>query len=137
MVTCPAVKALIKKDNKFLIIEQKFNDTFYLNLPGGKLQKNESEHDALHRELKEELAVKIEIQEKLGSWHFIKEANQNKIICTTYLCKLKDSKVNLSKSPEEEHITNYYWFKKEELLNLKNLPDESLKKLFQSIQELL
>ncbi|MCK5107729.1 MAG: NUDIX hydrolase [Nanoarchaeota archaeon] len=137
MVICHAVKALIQKDNKFLIIEQRFNNQNYLNLPGGKLQKNESEIDALHRELKEELSITVKIFKKLGSWYFIKETNQNKIICTTYLCELENSNIDLSKSPKDENITNYYWLRKEDLPKLDNLPNESLKKLFESIQELL
>lgn len=46
-------------DHKFDYIGNKFE------FPGGKIDKNETEKDALKREIKEELSYEIEVQEKI------------------------------------------------------------------------
>ena len=40
--------------------------------------------------------------------------------------------VDLTKNPANENIISYYWLAKEKLLELKNLPNDSLKKLFEN-----
>ena len=56
------VAALITKDNKVLICQRKQDDAFPLlwEFPGGKVEESETYHQALKREIKEELGVEIE-----------------------------------------------------------------------------
>ncbi len=56
----PTVKVVIKKDNKVLIL----NDGL---LPGGGIDPNESHHDAIARELQEELGVKVKHLREIGT----------------------------------------------------------------------
>lgn len=56
------VAALIEKDNKYLIAKRSTGDSNVLGkweFPGGKLKDNESEMDAIEREIKEEFELDI------------------------------------------------------------------------------
>ena len=55
------VCGLIKKGNQFLITRRKLNKSLggYWEFPGGKIEGNESDIEALKREIKEELGIKI------------------------------------------------------------------------------
>lgn len=128
-----AVKALIEKDGKFLMIESEFNNKKYLDLPGGKVEYGESPYDALIREVKEEVFLDIEIIKPLGIWWFFRESDNGQVICNTFICKAKNANIDLTKNPANENILNYYWLEKEKLLSLKNLPNDSLRKLFELI----
>jgi 8-oxo-dGTP diphosphatase len=67
-VTC----AIILFDNKILVTQR--SDKMKLPLkwefPGGKLENNESEIDCIKREIKEELNIEIDIQQKLKNSFF-------------------------------------------------------------------
>ena len=61
------VAAIIKKNNHFLIVQR--NRKKHLGLkwefPGGKVQENETFEEALSREIKEELNIKINLYDKI------------------------------------------------------------------------
>ena len=67
-VTC----GIILKGGKVLVVQR--SEAMQLALkwefPGGKIQAGETEEQCLHRELKEELGIEIEILEKLESKPF-------------------------------------------------------------------
>jgi len=128
-----AVKALIEDNGKFLIIEQEFNGKKYFDLPGGKVKHGESPYNALIREVKEEVSLDIEIIKPVGIWWFFRESDNGQVICNTFLCKSKKLSVDITKNPENENIINYYWLEKEKLLELENLPNDSLKKIFELV----
>ncbi len=127
-----AVKALIKSDDKFLIIEQEFDGRRYFDLPGGKVEYGESPYETLIREVKEETSLDIEILKPLGVWWFFRAFDKGQVICNTFICKPKNTNIDLTKNPTHENIINFYWFNKEELLKLNNLLDKSLRKLFKT-----
>jgi len=89
------VAAIIKKDNFFLIVQR--NKDKHLGLkwefPGGKVQTNETHKEALTREIKEELNIKIDVHEKNIVLHY-------------FLCTHKSGSIELN-----EH-ENFYWVKK-------------------------
>ena len=62
------VAAIIKKNNYYLIVKRNKNKHLGLKweFPGGKVEKNETFEDALRREIKEELDIKINIIEKFS-----------------------------------------------------------------------
>jgi 8-oxo-dGTP diphosphatase len=62
-----AVSAAIFRDGKILLVRRAGSPGkgFY-SLPGGRVEFGESLHDALHREIDEETALKIEIVELAG-----------------------------------------------------------------------
>jgi 8-oxo-dGTP diphosphatase len=64
-----AVSAAIFRDGKILLVRRARSPAkgFY-SLPGGRVEFGESLHVALHREVDEETALKIEIVD-LAAWH--------------------------------------------------------------------
>ena len=62
------VAAIIKKDNSYLIAQR--NKNKYMGLkwefPGGQVEPNETFHEALSREIQEELNIDINVGEKIG-----------------------------------------------------------------------
>ena len=62
------VAALIEKDNKYLIAKRSTGDANVLGkweFPGGKVKENESEMDAIEREIKEEFELDIKAKKFL------------------------------------------------------------------------
>ena len=101
------VAAIIKKNNYYLIVKRNRNK--YLGLkwefPGGKVEKNETFEDALRREIKEELDIKINIIEKFSEEKY-KDAKID-VLLHYYFCTLKSGKIKLN---EHEDLA---WIKKE------------------------
>ena len=68
-----AVRALIVDNGKILFIHHRFNNPALFNkwtFPGGRLNDNETDPlIALHREMREELSVDIEVIGKIGVFH--------------------------------------------------------------------
>lgn len=56
----PTVKVVIKNDDKLLILNKGL-------LPGGGIDPGESDHDAIIRELKEELGVTVKHTQEIGT----------------------------------------------------------------------
>jgi 8-oxo-dGTP diphosphatase len=78
--------------------------------PGGKAEKNESDEEALLREIKEELDVEVEIIHKLPVTS--KDQGWREIILVPFVCRLNSYKITLT---EHEQIL---WLKSEELPSL-------------------
>ena len=62
------VAAIIKKNNRYLIVQRNKNKHLGLKweFPGGKVKSNESFKEALIREIKEELNITISVQDKIA-----------------------------------------------------------------------
>ena len=81
------VAAIIHKDNKILIARRKQGThlEFKWEYPGGKVEENEDEKDALKRELLEEFEISSEINKYITeSFH---EYDKNKINLRAYSVK--------------------------------------------------
>ncbi len=64
MKTIQVVAAIIKDDNKILATQRGYGDyKGFWEFPGGKIELNELKEEALIREIKEELGVKIKVGE--------------------------------------------------------------------------
>jgi ADP-ribose pyrophosphatase YjhB (NUDIX family) len=81
-----AVAGIIVFENKILIGKKVVKEGHFLSggwhIPGGHLHKNESERNALLREIKEETNLSIKIIKKICSH----EIPENDIIVSWYLC---------------------------------------------------
>ena len=68
------VAAIIHKDDKILIARRKqgFHLEFKWEYPGGKVEENEDEKDALQRELLEEFEISSEILSNTNLIFFVK-----------------------------------------------------------------
>ena len=103
------VAAVIKKKDKYLIVQR--NKNKYLGLkwefPGGKVEKGESLEDAVKREIKEELSIKINVIKKIGEEYYKDEKIDIKIYY--FECFHSSGKIFLN-----EH-EGYRWLLKEKI----------------------
>ncbi|EKE10915.1 MAG: NUDIX hydrolase [uncultured bacterium] len=130
----PAVKAVIKKNNKFLVIKQKFLDKIVWDLPGGLVDFGEDPYNALIREVKEEVNLSIKIVRPIGLfWFFRYDGDQ--VICNTFLCKASRYDVDMTKALHEKNIVKqieYSWVTKDEFLSSNyKVGHDSMKKLIE------
>jgi len=102
------VAAIIKKDNYYLIAQR--NRKKYMGLkwefPGGKVETNETFHEALSREIHEELSIQINVHEKIAEEKY--KDDQINIILHYYLCSEKSGTTILN---EHENIA---WVEKKD-----------------------
>lgn len=137
-----SVKAVIKNGHKFLAINQKVKDVVFWDLPGGKVHYGESPQEALIREVREETNLDIEIVGFLGVWWYFRYLDKDQVVCLTFLCQpafftsqsrrgqLKNKKVDLSKNPAIENITEFRWLTPKKFLSEEHIiPHQSLSKL--------
>ena len=102
------VAAIIKKNNLFLIVQRNRNKHLGLKweFPGGKVLSNETSKEALIREIKEELNVTINVQEKIAEEKY--KDDKIDIVLHYFLCKLQNGRMELN-----EH-ENFAWVKKKD-----------------------
>ena len=102
------VAAIIKKDNLYLIAQRNINKYMGLTweFPGGKVEPNETFHEALSREIQEELNIQINVHEKIVEEKY--KDDEIDIILHYYLCSEKSGTIRLY---EHENIT---WVEKED-----------------------
>jgi len=100
MDTGLGVKGLIQRGETVLVLVKPDGK---LDLPGGRVEMDESIIQALHREITEETELVASIREPLNQWSLLKPEGF-KITGITYICKYGSGDVRLS----SEHIT-YFW----------------------------
>ena len=102
------VAAIIKKDDLYLIVQRNRNKYMGLKweFPGGKVESNETFHEALSREIQEELNININVYEKIAEEKY--KDDQIDIILHYYLCSEKSGTTRLN---EHENIA---WVKKKD-----------------------
>ena len=102
------VAAIIKKDNSYLIAQR--NKNKYMGLkwefPGGKVESNETFHEALSREIYEELNININVYEKISEESY--KDDEIDIILHYYLCSKRSGNIRLN---EHENIA---WIEKKD-----------------------
>ena len=99
------VAAIIIKDNLYFIAQR--NKKKHLGLkwefPGGKVDINESNVEALKREIKEELNIIIDVKNKIA-----KKIYQDKkinIILHYYICHIKNGNIILNEHENSKWLT--------------------------------
>jgi len=111
------VGMILLKNGKLLLAKRPMNKQFggFWELPGGKVELNESYPEALRREISEELSIKLD---KLAYYdnniYPINEHQQIKLIC--FLCYQYYGKIKLT-----EHL-DAKWFAKNDLNHIKITP---------------
>ncbi len=106
---------LLDKDNKISLMHRSTKDLKQWELPGGKLEKDELPEQAVVRELKEELNIKVQIIKYIG----FKEFEDNGIILKYhwYKCKIESGIPKLM----EEKFDDIKYFSNNELLRSNEL----------------
>ena len=105
------VAALIENDNKVLLAKRSTGDINVLGkweFPGGKVESDENEFDAIEREIKEEFALTIKAKEFLIN--NVCEYPTKVVDLRLYKCDYVSGDFNLHDHSE------YKWVDKEELL---------------------
>lgn len=111
------VGMILMKNGKLLLAKRPMNKQFggFWELPGGKVELNESYPEALKREISEELSIELD---KLAYFdsniHPINEYQQIKLIC--FLCYQYYGEIKLT-----EHL-DAKWFTKNDLNHIKITP---------------
>ena len=90
------VAAIIKKNNQYLIVQRNRNKHLGLKweFPGGKVHDNETFEEALSREIKEELNIKINMYEKIAEEKYKDEKID--IVLHYFLCSQKSGTIKLN-----------------------------------------
>jgi 8-oxo-dGTP pyrophosphatase MutT (NUDIX family) len=111
---CVGVLIYNKEDKIFLMMSPKWRGWI---VPGGEIKKDETEEEALRREIKEELGIEINNILKLGEKikHPSSDFKDNKVkfVFIDFFAKTLQTKI----IPNEE-ISDYNWFTVEEALKL-------------------
>ncbi|WP_031528440.1 (deoxy)nucleoside triphosphate pyrophosphohydrolase [Dyadobacter crusticola] len=104
--------AVIEHNGKILAGQRSAALSFPLKweFPGGKVEQNESDEEALVREIREELNVEIDILYRLPVT--TKDQGWREIILVPFVCNLQTTQITLT---EHEQIV---WLKAEELPTL-------------------
>jgi 8-oxo-dGTP diphosphatase len=121
--TALGTKGLILNRDKILILVK---PNGYFDLPGGKVEINESFTNCIHREVYEETALSVSLIRPVAWWSFFKKGVGFKINGITYLCSCLDSKVSLGNEHE-----NYFWTDSKDILKLKFYPSYGLNQISQ------
>ncbi|MEA5017589.1 MAG: (deoxy)nucleoside triphosphate pyrophosphohydrolase [Erysipelotrichaceae bacterium] len=109
------VAAIIVEHNKVLAT-QRANGDFkgQWEFPGGKVETNETNVNALIREIKEELNIDIDINGKLCNVNY--QYPKFYISMECYICRIKSGEIKLN-----DH-KDYKWLARNELFDVKWLP---------------
>ena len=104
--------AIFEKDGHILAAQRNSNMSLPLKweFPGGKVDEGETEIEALHREIMEELSVEIEIGTRLSPTF---KEDTHRIICLVpYICRIISSPIILT-----EHL-QYKWVRWDDIYSL-------------------
>ena len=115
------VAAVIVKDGNILATQRGYGEfKGKWEFPGGKIQKGESQEEALIREIKEELNADIDVVDYLTTVSY--EYPKFNLIMHTYICSLvNDPKFVYHNEKEFEH-ENMVWLEPSDLDSLDWLP---------------
>ena len=101
-------QSLIKRNDLYLIAQRNGNKYKGLKweFPGGKVESDETFHEALSREIQEELNININVHKKIAEEKY--KDDQIDIILHYYLCSEKSGSIRLN---EHENIA---WVEKKD-----------------------
>ncbi len=114
----PAVKAVIERNGKVLVLKTETPERTYHVLPGGKIDYGETPREALERELVEEISCKASIGDVYGTYHFFTGADDDgmQIVVTAFKASIGDREVDIGSNPaEDENITEASWMTLDDL----------------------
>ncbi|MEM4255102.1 MAG: NUDIX hydrolase [Candidatus Norongarragalinales archaeon] len=138
MKVVKAVKALITNgEGKILFMKEKTpSGREYYGFPGGRLEGNETEEQALRREVREETGLGVSKASAVGGYSFVME-NGTRVECTVFECEVENPesmRLDFQDAAQEE-ITSFRWLSPEEFFSEK-LPgaSEGFSRFLQSLQ---
>lgn len=99
------VCAFIQKDGKYLITKRPLHKSEALKweFPGGKIEEEEREEDAITREIKEELCIKINPLKRLAHVHIGQHGKE--FVLIGWLCEWVEGDIVLTEHIECRWVT--------------------------------
>jgi 8-oxo-dGTP diphosphatase len=129
-----AVEAVIVKDGNILITQRSFERS---HAPGewemltGRVEQGETFEEALKREVKEEVGLKVEILQPFNTFHFYRASEKTEHLGVSFLCKYIGGKVTLDKNEQ----IDYKWATPKEAEKL--IVDKSILSSVQKVKKFL
>lgn len=120
MKTLDVACAIIVRNKKILVAQRSEVMSIPLKweFPGGKINSNETEEQCLHRELKEELNIYVEIERKLSTVFY--DYGHFKVNIIPFIASYKHGTISLLEHKEIK------WIEKRELNHLEWVPADVL-----------
>lgn len=106
---------LIIQDRKILLLYRK--DENHWEVPGGKVEEDESPTEAAIRETREEIGVEIELRKPFYTGEF--QHNEEMFLWNSYVAQIKDGEPRIQKDKFKE----LKWFEGSELDELELAPN--------------
>lgn len=125
-----SVRGIIKKEDGIILIhriKRKKDGTYreYYVVPGGKMEKNETEEETVIREVKEEVGIIIKPFKKMFEYN----SDYDNSIQKFYLCEYIKGEIGTGNGPElnnklEDEVFEIVIIKKNEIANINLVPEE-------------
>jgi 8-oxo-dGTP diphosphatase len=125
--TLLVVAALIVGEERILVTRRKKDTSYGLlwEFPGGKIEKEEEPRQALQRELKEELGIRVEVRDLFEV--VFHDYSDYSVLLLVYRCRIEEG------IPEPLGCHELRWVKPGEITGLGMLPaDQSIQKRLSS-----
>ncbi|MBP6386780.1 MAG: NUDIX hydrolase [Pseudarcicella sp.] len=113
--------AAIISEKKILLMRYLYGSTDVYNLPGGNTDPAETLHDTLHRELKEELGIKIAIEQMLLAGEVVFPEKKSSALHVVFLSKITEGTPVLN--PEETTALGLEWVSLDKLNTINMYPN--------------
>lgn len=101
------VSAVVRDDDRFLMVEERSSGVIVVNQPGGHIESGESPEQAVVREAMEETGCKISVSDLLGVYLWIHPQTRQQFLRVVYAANL------LEKNPQhdlEDGIRAVHWY---------------------------
>lgn len=110
------VAALVEKDERFLIVEERSSGVLVFTQPGGHIESGESPEDAAVRETLEETGCEIAINELLGVYLWIHPQTRQQYLRIVFVADL----LRENASPRlDDGIHAVHWYNRDDLVHRK------------------
>lgn len=109
-----SIKAIVEVNNKILLLKNERNEW---ELPGGKIEENETTEVCVIREIKEELGIEVMINNIVDVWLYT-ISGKAKVLIVTYLCKKMTLELERIKVSNEHQEFGLFDFNEIEELNM-------------------
>jgi 8-oxo-dGTP diphosphatase len=130
-----AIGAIILNDKKECLITQRSLERDHH--PGewetiyGRMDQGESFEDAIHREVKEEIGITVEVIAPINTFHFYRGEEKVEHVGVSFLCRHKSGEVKVDGVEE----VDFKWVSLEEAREI--VKDESIKRDFIAAEKFL
>ena len=106
------VAAVVRKDDRYLVVEEYAMGAAVINQPGGHIESGESPEDAVAREVLEETGCEVAVGELLGVYLWIHPQTRQQFLRIAFVADF----VSCDESqPLDESIITRHWYTRAEL----------------------